>query len=92
MTFDTRWTCAFVDSVWGGGIVTRGKVSLPTVVDATGNMLDIVYGLKNPTQASKNEGCSRHCCCRVLDDEGCNGIFWECRFVTGGLVTTAKAG
>ena len=50
MTFDTRWTCAFVDSIGDGGSSAKCKSGLPTTLDATGkSVLDVVSDL-DPSQ------------------------------------------
>ena len=59
MAFDTRWRCAFVDSVGDGDARTSQDGGLPTAIDAAGrSVLDIVRGLdpSEVIQRGKRDG------------------------------------
>ena len=50
MIFDTRWACAFVDSIGDGASSAKRQSGLPTALDATGkSVLDVVSDL-DPSQ------------------------------------------
>lgn len=55
MTFDTRWTYAFVDSIGDGGSGARGDIGLPTALNASGkSVLDVVSGL-DPSEVGSRD-------------------------------------